>query len=452
MHIHILGIGGTFMAGLAVLAKTQGHRVTGSDAHVYPPMSSQLEVQGVELREGYFEDHLRPPPDLVVIGNAMSRGVPAVEYVLNEEIDYTSGPRWLAEHVLKGRRVIAVAGTHGKTTTASLLAWILEYAGLAPGFLIGGLPRNFGVSARLGEGACFVVEADEYDTAFFDKRSKFLHYRPRILLLNNLEYDHADIFPDLEAIKRQFHHLVRTVPGQGLILAGSGDQHIEDVLAQGCWTPVEHFGLGGRWSARLESADGARFTAFCDGREVGRVAWELTGRHNVHNAMGALAAAVHAGVAADCASAALGEFRGVRRRLERSGEVRGVTLYDDFAHHPTAIASTLEGLRGRAGNARLVVIFEPRSNTMRLGVHRNALVPALALADEALLYRPPSLGWDLAEVARALGPKARVFDAVPDIVEHVALTALPGDQVVIMSNGPFEGIRERLLRALDRGH
>jgi UDP-N-acetylmuramate: L-alanyl-gamma-D-glutamyl-meso-diaminopimelate ligase len=448
MHLHILGIGGTFMAGLAMLAKARGDRVTGSDAHIYPPMSTQLEAAGIEVREGYSETHLQPAPEIVVIGNAMSRGNPAVEYVLNRGIDYTSGPQWLAEYVLRGRRVIAVAGTHGKTTTASLLAWILECGGLAPGFLIGGLPTNFGVSARLGEGTCFVVEADEYDTAFFDKRSKFVHYRPRILLLNNLEYDHADIFPDLEAIKRQFHHLVRTVPGEGLILSGYGERHLEEVLSQGCWTPVERFGLGGRWSARLDSADGTQFSAFRDGQEASKIAWDLTGRHNVHNAMGAVAAAIHLGVPMERMPACLGEFRGVRRRLERRGEAGGVTVYDDFAHHPTAIASTLEGLRERVADARLTVILEPRSNTMRLGVHRDTLAPALALADEALLYQPPSMDWNMVEVARALGEKAKVFNSVADIVAYAVRRARPGEHLVIMSNGPFEGIHDRLLRAL----
>jgi UDP-N-acetylmuramate: L-alanyl-gamma-D-glutamyl-meso-diaminopimelate ligase len=448
MHIHVLGAGGTFMAGVAILAKALGHQVTGSDSRVYPPMSTQLESQGIAICEGYAAEHLRPPPDLVVVGNAMSRGNPAVEYLLNEGLAYASGPQWLAEHVLEGRLVLAVAGTHGKTTTASLLAWILERAGLAPGFLIGGLPRNFGVSARLGNGSCFVVEADEYDTAFFDKRSKFVHYRPRILLLNNLEYDHADIFPDLEAIKTQFHHLIRTVPSAGVILTGYGERHLDEVLARGCWTPREQFGSGGRWTAQLESADGTRFTVLCDGQVLGQLTWDLTGRHNVNNAMGAIAAASHAGVSHHLALAALAEFRGIQRRLEQRGRVRGITIYDDFAHHPTAIASTLAGLRARVGQARIVAVLEPRSNTMRLGVHRDALAPALTLADEAILYQPPSLGWDVAEVASTVGSRAKVFRAVPDIVEYLAGTVRPGDHVLVMSNGPFEGIHERLLQAL----
>lgn len=349
MHIHVLGICGTFMGSLAVLAKELGHRVTGSDANVYPPMSTQLQAQGIELMQGYDPAHLEPAPDLVVIGNALSRGNPAVEHVLNKGLPYVSGPQWLADHVLQGRWVLAVAGTHGKTTTTSMLAWVLEHAGMSPGFLIGGVPQNFGVSARLGGTPFFVVEADEYDSAFFDKRSKFVHYRPRTAILNNLEFDHADIFPDLAAIERQFHHLVRTVPGEGLIIRPSAEKALERVLGMGCWTPVQTTGEGGQWQARLLAEDGSRFEVLFDGIVQGEVDWPLTGLHNVANALASLAAARHVGVVPSQGAAALSEFRNVKRRMEKVAEVRGVTLYDDFAHHPTAIATTLDGLRKQVG-------------------------------------------------------------------------------------------------------
>ncbi|MFV1973984.1 MAG: UDP-N-acetylmuramate:L-alanyl-gamma-D-glutamyl-meso-diaminopimelate ligase, partial [Thiohalobacterales bacterium] len=370
MHIHILGICGTFMGGIAQLARERGIEVSGSDANVYPPMSTQLLDSGIVLQEGYQSGHLEPVPDCVVVGNALSRGNPAVEHVLDTGLVYTSGPQWLAEHILADRWVIAVAGTHGKTSTASLLAWILEHAGLAPGFLIGGVPVNFGVSARLGSGPFFVVEADEYDTAFFDKRSKFVHYRPRTLVLNNLEYEHADIFPDLAAIQRQFHHLVRTVPGNGLIIENADDANLADMLATGCWTPRETFTVNGGsagWQASLVSADGSCFDVLFNDELQGRVEWEQLGLHNVQNALAAIAAARHAGVPAAQAIAALAEFRGIKRRLEVRGTVNGVTVYDDFAHHPTAIATTLAGLRNRVGAARILLVLEPRSNTMRMG-------------------------------------------------------------------------------------
>jgi UDP-N-acetylmuramate: L-alanyl-gamma-D-glutamyl-meso-diaminopimelate ligase len=450
MHLHVLGICGTFMGGLALLARSLGHRATGSDANVYPPMSTQLEAAGIALTEGYDPAQLDPVPDQVVIGNALSRGNPAVERVLNDGLRYTSGAQWLAEEVLHGRWVLAVAGTHGKTTTASMLAWILDQAGLAPGFLIGGVPQDFGVSARLGAGPFFVVEADEYDTAFFDKRSKFVHYRPRTLVLNNLEFDHADIFTDLSQIQRQFHHLVRTVPGSGLIVAPRGDAALADVLAMGCWTPVEQADLaeGSTWGVRRMSDDGSRFTVVCEGREIGEVRWCHTGLHNVANALSALAAARHAGVAPAVGVAALSGFQGVKRRMELRGEARGVRVYDDFAHHPTAIRTTLHGLRRQVGDARIVAILEPRSNTMRLGVHKDELPEALAEADRVIVYAPSNLGWDAAAVFARMGERAAVHARTEDIVRQVTADARSGDHILVMSNGGFEGIHQRLLDAL----
>ncbi|NHN75890.1 UDP-N-acetylmuramate:L-alanyl-gamma-D-glutamyl-meso-diaminopimelate ligase [Azotobacter chroococcum] len=448
MHIHILGICGTFMGSLAVLAKELGHRVTGSDANVYPPMSTQLEAQGIELMQGYRPEHLDPAPDLVVVGNALSRGNPAVEYVLNQGLPYVSGPQWLADHVLQGRWVLAVAGTHGKTTTSSMLAWVLEHAGMSPGFLIGGVPQNFAVSARLGGTPFFVVEADEYDSAFFDKRSKFVHYRPRTAILNNLEFDHADIFPDLAAIERQFHHLVRTIPSQGLIIHPTTEQAIERVLAMGRWTPVQTTGEGGQWQARLLAEDGSRFEVLFEGVLQGVVDWELTGRHNVANALAALAAARHVGVLAEQGIAALGSFLSVKRRMEKVAEVRGITIYDDFAHHPTAIATTLDGLRRRVGEAPIIAVIEPRSNSMKLGAHRDGLPESVAQADQVVWYAPPNLGWDLAATAAACPVPAVVCDSLEAIIARVASQAAPGTQVVIMSNGGFGGLHGKLAEAL----
>jgi UDP-N-acetylmuramate: L-alanyl-gamma-D-glutamyl-meso-diaminopimelate ligase len=451
MHIHILGICGTFMGGIALLARARGIEVSGSDANVYPPMSTQLEEQGIALGEGYATDQLRPSPDCVVIGNALSRGNEAVEYVLNEGLPYTSGPQWLAEHVLQDRWVLAVAGTHGKTSTASLLAWILEYAGLEPGFLIGGVPRNFGVSARPGNGPFFVVEADEYDTAFFDKRSKFVHYRPRTLILNNLEYDHADIFPDLDAIKRQFHHLVRTVPGNGLVVHNADDTSLAEVIDMGCWTPRESVSVSGGnalWGAARQADDGSRFDVLLDGEPVGRVDWDQLGEHSMHNALVAIAAARHAGVPVAQAVAALAHYRGVKRRMEVRGECSGVTVYDDFAHHPTAIASTLQGLRKRVGDARILLLLEPRSNTMRLGVHRETLAGSMRGADRIWLHQPEDIDWSLQEVAAQLDVPVVVEDTVDAIVAGVAGEARAGDHVLVMSNGGFGGIHGKLLAAL----
>ena len=452
MHIHILGICGTFMGGIALLARARGIEVSGSDANVYPPMSTQLEEQGIALGEGYATEQLRPSPDCVVIGNALSRGNEAVEYVLNEGLPYTSGPQWLAEHVLQDRWVLAVAGTHGKTSTASLLAWILEYAGLEPGFLIGGIPNNFGVSARFGNGPFFVVEADEYDTAFFDKRSKFVHYRPRTLILNNLEYDHADIFPDLDAIKRQFHHLVRTVPGNGLVVENAEDDNLEAVLDMGCWTPRESVSVAGAsasWGAARQADDGSCFDVLLDGEDAGSVRWDQLGEHNMHNALAAIAAARHAGVPVAQSVAALAEYRGVKRRMEVRGECRGVTVYDDFAHHPTAIASTLQGLRNRVGDARILLVLEPRSNTMRLGVHRDTLAASMQAADRIWLHQPDDIDWSLDEVATRLDVPVFVEETVDAIVTAVAGEAHEGDHVLIMSNGGFGGIHGKLLAALE---
>ncbi|VAX02488.1 UDP-N-acetylmuramate:L-alanyl-gamma-D-glutamyl-meso-diaminopimelate ligase [hydrothermal vent metagenome] len=446
MHIHILGICGTFMGGIALLAREMGLTVSGSDQNVYPPMSTQLSDAGIELTAGFDPAQLEPSADLIVIGNALSRGNPAVEAVLERGLPYTSGPAFLAEQLLADRWVLAVAGTHGKTTTASMLAWILEDAGLAPGFLIGGVPRNFGRSARMGKTPFFVVEADEYDTAFFDKRSKFVHYRPRTVVLNNLEYDHADIFPDIEAIERQFHHLLRTVPGNGLIIAPDDDPHITKVLNMGRWTPLEPIGKTG-WHARLNTPDGSDFEVFFGDDSQGHVHWELLGQHNVHNALAAIAGARHAGVPTKYATEALGRFLSPKRRMEIRGEIGGVTVYDDFAHHPTAITTTLAGLRARVGRARILAVLEPRSNTMRLGIHRDTLGPALSEADDILLYQPTGLDWNLNSVTRTLGT-AQVFDDIDRLAAHIAETARCGDHVVIMSNGAFGGLHEKLLHLL----
>jgi len=446
MHIHILGICGTFMGGLAVLARAAGHRVTGCDANVYPPMSTQLEAQGITLIQGYEPDQVDLRPDVFVIGNVVTRGNPLMEAVLNRGLPHVSGPQWLRDHVLQGRWVLAVAGTHGKTTTSAMLAWILEHAGLNPGFLIGGVPQNFDVSARLTETPFFVIEADEYDTAFFDKRSKFVHYAPRTLVLNNLEYDHADIFPDLAAIETQFHHLVRIVPGNGLIVANGADAALERVLARGAWTPVEHFGGKGAWQAGEADAHGA-FEVTHEGASRGRVMWELPGEHNRMNALAAIAAARHAGVPAVGAVDALGQFQGVRRRMETRGTVRGITVYDDFAHHPTAIATTVAGLRRKAGAARILAVIEPRSNTMKLGVMKQALPGSLSAADRVYCYSG-GINWDAAEALAPLGDKAQVHSDLAALIDAVASAARTGDHVLIMSNGGFGGIHDKLLQRL----
>jgi UDP-N-acetylmuramate: L-alanyl-gamma-D-glutamyl-meso-diaminopimelate ligase len=437
------------MGGLAVIARQMGHQVTGSDQNVYPPMSTQLESQGIVLMEGYRAGNLDPKPDLVIIGNALSRGNPEVEAVLNRGLNYVSGPEWLAKHVLQDRWVLGVAGTHGKTTTSSMLSWILEHQGFKPGFLIGGIPLNFGVSARLGESAFFVVEADEYDSAFFDKRSKFVHYRPRTAILNNLEYDHADIFPDLDAIKKQFHHLVRTIPGEGLIIAPENERNIRDVLDMGCWTPVERTSIDGAagWNAALIKADGSRFELQHNGIAQGEVDWALTGEHNVSNALAAIAAARHAGIMPGNAIDALAQFRNVKRRMEVIAKLGGVTIYDDFAHHPTAIATTLDGLRKQVGRDRIIAIVEPRSNTMRLGVHTETLAKSLNLADQALIYQPKELSWDLSRL-KQYAANIEICESLDQIIARLKLEARYGGHFVLMSNGSFGGIYAKLLAEL----
>ncbi len=448
MHVHILGICGTFMAGVAAIAREAGHRVTGSDRGVYPPMSDQLAALGIAVTEGYGAGQLEPRPDVVVVGNVMTRGMPVVEELLNSGIGYCSGPEWLAREVLRSRHVIAISGTHGKTTTTSLLAWILSQAGQEPGFLIGGVVPDLGVSARLGRGAAFVIEADEYDTAFFDKGAKFLHYRPRTLVINNLEYDHADIYPDLAAIQRQFHQLVRTVPGQGSIICRAQDPHVAEVLARGCWTPVQTFSslsdADADWTGLATSGG---FQLLARGLAQGTTAWQLAGEHNAENATAAILAARQAGVDLPAALAAIGSFRGVKRRLELLGSWGGVRLYDDFAHHPTAITRTLAAVRSTLRPRRVLVVTEPRSNTMKLGAQRDALAPALAGADQSWVLEPGGLAWDL-PAALAPAPTAQVFHDTAGIVTGVVAAAQAGDVIVVMSNGGFQNIRADLAAAL----
>ena len=452
MHLHFLGICGTFMGSLALIARQLGHRVTGSDSNVYPPMSTQLEEQGIELWSGYEAAHLQPAPDLVVVGNAMSRGNAAVEYMLDQGLRYSSGPQWLCDHLLSERWVLAVSGTHGKTTTSCMLAWILQDNGLQPGYLIGGVPGNFPSSADVGGGEYFVIEADEYDTAFFDKRSKFVHYRPKTLVINNIEYDHADIFADLEAIQTQFHHLVRTVPASGCIISPSDDGRVAEVLARGCWTPGVTLSTsadaGADWSARKISADGSHFSVLYRQQVLAELQWSMLGDHNVSNALAAIAAAAHVGIDAADAVASLRRFKGVKRRLEVLGEVSGVTVYDDFAHHPTAIESTLAGLRQRVGNARIFAVLEPRSNTMRLGVHKATLGASVDDADYAWWYQADGLDWELADSLDLAGDRQRIFGHVDEIIDALGNEASAGDHIVIMSNGGFENIHQRLMQAL----
>jgi len=465
LRLHILGICGTFMGGIAALARELGHAVEGSDQNVYPPMSSQLEALGITLASGYAPQNIGAGVDEVVVGNALSRGNPAVEHVLDAGRRYTSGAQWLSEHVLRGRETLAVAGTHGKTTTTALLAWLLESAGRDPGFLVGGVPENFGVSARLGSGPEFVVEADEYDTAFFDKRSKFVHYRPTVAVLNNLEYDHADIFPDLAAIQRQFHHLLRTVPGRGRLIVNGEDAALAEVLAMGCWTPVERFGMvdaqgrpeaalpGGAgtvldWTARMLAADGSRFIVAHRGVELGPVEWPLLGRHSVMNALAALASAAAVGCDAKALLPAFTGFASAKRRLEVVGAARGVTVYDDFAHHPTAIRTTLDGLRAKVGGARVIAVLEPRSNSMRLGAHAEALAPSLDPADATVFLHRANLPWDAARVVAAVRGAARTTPDVAMLIDSLVAEVRPGDHVVFMSNGGFENAPRRFLAAL----
>jgi UDP-N-acetylmuramate: L-alanyl-gamma-D-glutamyl-meso-diaminopimelate ligase len=451
MRIHILGICGTFMGGIAALAKALGHEVEGSDADVYPPMSTQLEGLGIRLFQGYRAEHLKPAPDVVIVGNALSRGNPAVEHVLAEGIAYQSGPQWLYEQLLHQRHVIAIAGTHGKTTTTSMTAWILEQAGLQPGFLIGGVAPDFGVSARLGEGRYFVVEADEYDTAFFDKGSKFLHYRPSTAVLNNLEYDHADIFPDLASIETQFHYLVRSVPGNGLLVVNGADAALQRVLQRGIWTPQQNFGApGADWQALDVAPDGSSFAVHHAGKRVAEVHWDLLGMHNVNNALAAIAAAQHVGVLPAKAAEALGSFKGVKRRLEVRAQVDGVTVYDDFAHHPTAVATTLAGLRARVGRERILAVMEPRSATMKMGVHKDSLADSLRLADRVFVYQAPNVKWDLAGAFSGLGSRASVIHDLGALTDAVMVEVQRGDHILVMSNGGFGGFHERLIDRLER--
>jgi len=449
MHIHILGACGTFMGGVALLAKRAGHRVSGSDQHTYPPAITQLMAEGIELLEGYSPEHVNPEPDLVIIGNALSRGNPAVEYVLNNGISYTSGPRWLGENYLRGKSVIAVAGTHGKTTAASMVAWILEAAGEKPGFLIGGVPENFGYSARDGE-RYFVVEADEYDTAFFDKRAKFVHYRPDIAILNNLEFDHADIYTDLKAIQTQFHHLVRTIPGNGMIISNAQDARLESVLEQGCWSRLQQFSMGERsdWRVDLLKSDGSELAFHFEDNLIGQMSWAHCGRHNAMNACAAVAAAVAAGVNPQFAIEALASFKGVKRRMELITQTDDIHVYDDFAHHPTAIRLTLEGLRRNVGNARVLVALEPRSNTMRAGVHINELGPALIPADRVWLMAGEGIDWDPQEALAPLDGRGRVVTRSDDMLGQMLDAVQPGDHVIFMSNGGFDSAPARFSQSL----
>ena len=459
--IHILGICGTFMGGVALLAREAGVEVSGSDENVYPPMSTLLESQGVEILKGFKTEHLEnnfdEVNDKVVVGNVMTRGKPVVEHMLNRNLSYTSGPQWLYENILKDRWVLAVSGTHGKTTTTSILVWILEYAGLKPGFLIGGVPENFGVSARLGDAPFFVVEADEYDTAFFDKRSKFVHYHPRTLVMNNLEYDHADIFPNIDAIKTQFHHLMRMVPGEGIVISNQEEANLDDVIEMGCWTPVESFSaLSSKitqkgWSAKYINPDGSEFEVLFDGEKQGAVKWNLLGKHNVSNALAAIAGARHAGVPVKHAINALAEFKGIKRRMELRGEVDNIRVYDDFAHHPTAIETTLKGLRKNVGDKKIIAILEPRSNTMRLGTHKKALASSLQKADQIFMFQPEGLDWNMNDVMAELGAKATLMGNIDELVSAVIKEAKQGDQLLVMSNGGFGGIHNKLLDALKAG-
>jgi UDP-N-acetylmuramate: L-alanyl-gamma-D-glutamyl-meso-diaminopimelate ligase len=457
MHVHILGICGTFMGGIAAIAKAAGHRVTGSDKNVYPPMSTQLQALGIELTEGYGAGQLDPRPDVVVVGNVMTRGHEVIEALLERGIPYASGPEWLAREVLRDRWVLAVSGTHGKTTTTAILAWILEYANLAPGFLIGGAPANFDTSARLGGAPFFVIEADEYDTAFFDKRAKFVHYRPRTVILNNLEFDHADIYQDLAAIQRQFHHLVRVVPGGGRIVHNADDANLAQVLQMGAWTPCEGFARSARegatWSLRVpDGGDFTRFDVLEQGKPLGTVEWSMLGAHNAENALAAIAAARHAGVPSGTAIEALSQFRGIRRRMELRGVVGGVSVYDDFAHHPTAIASTIDGLRRKVGGQRIIAVIEPRSATMRMGVHRETLAASFAGADESWIYASPDLGWDVGSVVAGIGARGHLATDLDALVATLVARLRRDDHVLIMSNGGFGGLHGKLLAALEARH
>ena len=449
MHLHILGICGTFMSGIAAIAKQSGHHVTGSDLNVYPPMSTQLEAMGIPLMEGYHEDHFKIAPDCVIVGNVIKRGNPAIEYVLENNIPYLSGPEWLAKTILQKSWVCAVSGTHGKTTTTSLVAWILEYAGLKPSFLIGGVPENFGVSAKLNQSSFFVIEADEYDSAFFDKRSKFIHYHPKTAILNNLEFDHADIFPDLAAIKQQFHHFVRTIPRNGLIVHPAYDSNLQDVLNMGCWTNTTTFGSNGEWQAILNKSDGSEFTVFYKGMRKGDAVWNLIGRHNVENALAAIAASQHLGVLPEQAIEALAEFKNVKRRLEIKSKTKDVIVYDDFAHHPTAIATTLSGLRAKIGNQRIVAVVEFGSYTMRTGCHKDKIKEAFQLADMVVCKATES-NWGLESILASFTMPGMMYSDVDSLVAGLVPQLRAGDHVVVMSNSGFGGIHNKLTSAIEQ--
>ena len=454
MHLHILGICGTFMGGIAAIAKQMGFRVSGCDANVYPPMSTQLEQLGIELKQGYKVEHLDDEPDLVIVGNAMARGNPMVEHVLDRKIAYTSGPQWLLENVLKDRWVLAVSGTHGKTTTSSMLTWILEYAGMKPGFLIGGVPQNFECSARLGSAPFFVIEADEYDTAFFDKRSKFVHYRPNTLVINNMEFDHADIFNDISDIQRQFHHLVRMVPNNGLILSPKNEAAINETLSMGCWTPSElsvddsDKALG--WHAEKCIADGSEYVVSFKGAVQGTVKWNLIGDFNIENGLMAIAAARHAGVTSAVAIEALAEFVNTKRRLELRGEVNNVRVFDDFAHHPTAITKTLAGVRANVGDKRVIAVLEPRSNTMKSGVHKDTLAKSLSDADLVFVYQGEQVQWSVDALIDDCQQPCFVGQSLDNLVSDICSQSQAGDTIVVMSNGGFGGIHEKILNTLSK--
>ena len=448
-HIHILGICGTFMGGVAMIARELGYHVTGSDTNVYPPMSTFLENHGIEIIPNYDVAQLQPAPDLVVIGNAMSRGNPCVEYVLDNQLNYTSGPQWLHDNLLKDRWVLAVSGTHGKTTTTGMLAWILEKNGIDAGFLIGGVAGNFGISARAGSSKFFVIEADEYDSAFFDKRSKFVHYTPKTLIINNIEFDHADIFDDLKAIQRQFHHLVRTMPQSGCILSAVSDQNVQDTLKMGAYSQLQFIGEGKEWFAKPLVADCSSFEVYHFGEKVGVVQWQIIGAHNMHNALMAIAASHHAGVSVAGACEALGSFINANRRLEVKGEVRGVTVYDDFAHHPTAIEATIGALRSKVGKeARILAVLEPRSNTMKMGVHKEEIAPSLKDADAVFVYQPETIPWKVSVITDALTQPAKWSANLDELVDAVTREAKSGDHILVMSNGAFGGIHAKLLEKL----
>jgi len=450
MHIHILGICGTFMGGIAVIARQAGHEVTGCDSSVYPPMSTQLESHGIKLIEGYDPSQIELKPDIFVIGNVVSRGNPLMEEILNRNLQYISAPQWLSENVLKDKWVLAVSGTHGKTTTSSMLAWILEYAGMKPGFLIGGIPENFSVSARLSsDSSFFVIEADEYDTAFFDKRSKFVHLQPRTAILNNLEYDHADIFVDLASIMQQFHHFVRLIPENGLIITNGREENLEEVLAKGCWTPIEKIGVDDGWQASTLGNDSTDISF--RGKSQGTLNWGLMGEHNRMNALAALAAAHHVGVTIETGITALTKFKNVRRRMELCGVANEITVYDDFAHHPTAIQTTLEGLRNKVNDARIIAVLEPRSNTMKMGIWQDRLAESLKAADLVFCYTS-NLGWDVQKALEPMGSKAVSSDNLEKLIEAITVATHPGDYVLIMSNGGFGGIQKKILKSLNTSH